>query len=478
MDDRDLLREYVAHRSEAAFAGLVNRYVNLVYSTAVRMVNDGAMAQDVAQAVFIKLAQKADTIRTGDALPGWLYRTTHSQAANTIRAEQARRRRETEAMNQAELNSEPALAWSAIASDLDEAMRSLSDAEQNAVVLRFFEGQSWREVSLALATSEDTAQRRVSGALEKLRGHFVRRGIAVSASVLALTLTTNAVQAAPAALGTSLTTGALAAISAKGAGGLSALFKFLAAKWQMTAAVLTGTAIVGITTAVVTHHPPAVNAETVKQGLVLHLGFDQEEADGRASDDSGHGNNGQVTGARWTPKGRHGGAYEFTTDGDQIVVPDHPSLDPNNITVSAWINSPGSDDTWRYVIDKGIAPGYHLMVLGDGHGGVNQGHAHSQMVRSICLCGNSVVSDGQWHLLTTTYDGQRHRLYVDGRLESAFSSPPEGISNNLDLVIGCSRYNIPARDIGKSFRGRIDEVRIYNRVLSSKEVQFLFASTD
>ena len=141
-----MLREYAEGRSEKAFAELVARYVNLVYSTARRMVHEAALAEDVTQSVFIQLARKAPTVREGNALPGWLYRVTHCQAANALRAERARRRRETEALHRAELNPEPAPAWESIAPGLDEAMKTLSAADQNAVVLRFFQERSWREV--------------------------------------------------------------------------------------------------------------------------------------------------------------------------------------------------------------------------------------------------------------------------------------------------------------------------------------------
>ena len=85
MDDAKLLQEYVVGRSETAFAELVARHVNLVYSTALRMVQNAALAKDVAQLVFIQLARKAPLIRSGQALPGWLYRVTRCQAANVVR---------------------------------------------------------------------------------------------------------------------------------------------------------------------------------------------------------------------------------------------------------------------------------------------------------------------------------------------------------------------------------------------------------
>src|SRR6516162_7163258 len=98
MDDHQLLREYVERQSEMAFAELVARHINLVYSTALRVVQNTASARDVAQSVFIQLARNAPTIRSDHALPGWLYRVARCQAANAVRNDRIRREREMEAM--------------------------------------------------------------------------------------------------------------------------------------------------------------------------------------------------------------------------------------------------------------------------------------------------------------------------------------------------------------------------------------------
>src|SRR5436190_890789 len=92
MDDWQLLQNYVERDSETAFRTLVNRYVNLVYSVAVRYVRDAQLAEEVAQAVFILLARKARGFRPGVMLSGWLFRTTRFVASRAVRAEQRRQR--------------------------------------------------------------------------------------------------------------------------------------------------------------------------------------------------------------------------------------------------------------------------------------------------------------------------------------------------------------------------------------------------
>jgi DNA-directed RNA polymerase specialized sigma24 family protein len=92
--DSDLLRDYTGRRSEAAFAELARRYVDLVHSAALRMVRDADLAQDVTQAVFVALAQNAARLTDCPVLAGWLHRTTQNLAANAVRSDVRRRMRE------------------------------------------------------------------------------------------------------------------------------------------------------------------------------------------------------------------------------------------------------------------------------------------------------------------------------------------------------------------------------------------------
>jgi RNA polymerase sigma factor (sigma-70 family) len=200
-EDMTLVRAYAAEQSEAAFATLVSRHVGLVYSAALRQLNDAHLAQDVTQAVFIILARKADSLGPDTILSGWLYRTTRFACADVLKRESRRFRREQEAHMEAliEQNAHDP-AWLQLAPLLDDAMTRLRDKERDALVLRFFENKSMKEIASLLGMDERAAQKRVQRALEKLRGVFVRRGITLSVAVIASAVAANSVNAAPATI--------------------------------------------------------------------------------------------------------------------------------------------------------------------------------------------------------------------------------------------------------------------------------------
>jgi RNA polymerase sigma factor (sigma-70 family) len=196
MGDFTLLQAYVKRRSEDAFTELVNRHIHLVYSAALRQTRDPHAAAEVAQTVFIILARKAQTIRDGTVLAGWLLRTARYTAANARRREQRRQETEHQAMDQL-YTTETGNDWNEISPLLDDALVKLNERDRNAVALRFFEQKSYKEIGLALSLSEDNARKHVSRALEKLRTVFGKRGKVIPAAVLAGVITAHAVKAAP-----------------------------------------------------------------------------------------------------------------------------------------------------------------------------------------------------------------------------------------------------------------------------------------
>ena len=212
LDDHELLAEFARNESEAAFAALIARYVNLVYSAALRFTGNPHHAEEITQAVFIILARKAGSLRRGTVLSGWLYQTARLTAANFVKGEIRRQRREQEAYMQSTLSEPETAAWEQIAPLLDEAMGRLGETDRNAVVLRFFENKTAQEVAAKLKLNEAAAHKRVSRAVEKLRKFFTKRGVTLSATLIAGAVSANSVQAAP--VGLALT---ISATAAKGA---------------------------------------------------------------------------------------------------------------------------------------------------------------------------------------------------------------------------------------------------------------------
>lgn len=210
MDDISLLREYVNHESEDAFAALVARHVNKVYSIALRHARNPHQAEEITQAVFVILARKARRLGGQVILSGWLCRTAQLMSVTFVRSETRRARREQEAYMRNPLVETDSDVWPQIEPLLDAAMAGLSKADHHALVLRFFDGKSMKEVGTALGASENAAKMRINRAVEKLRLFFSRRGIVVSVAMLTAAISANSVQSAPATLAKTAATVALA----------------------------------------------------------------------------------------------------------------------------------------------------------------------------------------------------------------------------------------------------------------------------
>jgi uncharacterized protein (TIGR03435 family) len=208
LDDNALLRQCAEQNSETAFATLVARHVDKVYSVALRHTRNTHASEEITQAVFVILARKARALRQHAVLSGWLYETARLTALTYIRSEIRRARREQEAHMQTVLNENESEAWPHIVPLLDDALAKLSAADRHAIVLRYFDGKSLGEVGAALGASEDAAKKRVTRAVEKLRGWFTKRGVTLTATALTAAISANSVQAAPPSLAAVVVTAA------------------------------------------------------------------------------------------------------------------------------------------------------------------------------------------------------------------------------------------------------------------------------
>jgi RNA polymerase sigma factor (sigma-70 family) len=245
-DDIALLKEFAEENSEAAFTALVERYVNLVYSAALRSVGNAHAAQEISQAVFIILARKAKSLGTKTILSGWLYQTTRLTAANYLRGEIRRQHREQEAYMQSTLNEPAQEVWSQIAPLIEGAMGKLGDRDRDAIVLRYFENKSLAEVGAALGASEDAAKMRVNRSLEKLRNIFAKRGVDSTTAMLGGAIAANSIHAAPIGLAKIISTAAIAKGAAAGSSTLAlakGALKLMAWTKVKTAIVVGATAV-------------------------------------------------------------------------------------------------------------------------------------------------------------------------------------------------------------------------------------------
>lgn len=209
--DAELLAEWTARRSEAAFARLVERYVALVHSAARRQVSDPHLAEEITQAVFILLARKAGSLGRQTVLAGWLCRTAHFAARDALKAERRRLHHEQQAAQMNPPDTASDANWQQVAPLLDEAVAQLRDTDRNAIVLRYYEQRPLEEVGAALGIGADAAQKRVTRALEKLRGIFAKRGVTLTGAAIACAVSANAVQTVPVGLAAKISAAALVA---------------------------------------------------------------------------------------------------------------------------------------------------------------------------------------------------------------------------------------------------------------------------
>jgi len=208
--DNELVSDYAAKGSESAFRALVQRHVDLVYATAIRQVGDPGMAEEITQNVFIILARKSPRLAGKETLAGWLHKTAVLESKARIRSEIRRRHREDEAIRLATLSSDGKSLLDPLVPLVDEALLDLRESDRLALILRYMEDRSLRDVGNALGINEDAARKRVSRALEHVTEFFRKHGFA-TISATALLTASSAKAAAPVSLVTSSVNAGLAA---------------------------------------------------------------------------------------------------------------------------------------------------------------------------------------------------------------------------------------------------------------------------
>lgn len=203
MNDTAYLKEYVTTGSQEAFAHLVQTHIDLVYSSACRQTHDKHKAEDITQAVFILLAKKAASLTSETILPAWLLRATRYAALDLIKMESRRKKHEerfAQTMARSEVDFDVDWKWPVVEPQLDEAISKLSDTDRRAVVMKYYGKKTYFEIGKELGVAEEAARKRVTRAVEKLRGLLLRKGVVVAPAVLAMILGTKMVHAAPVTL--------------------------------------------------------------------------------------------------------------------------------------------------------------------------------------------------------------------------------------------------------------------------------------
>ena len=272
--DWELLRRYAHQRDQAAFAQVVRRHVDLVFSAAMRRVGRREMAEDVTQAVFVILAAKARKICDGTGpLSAWLLQCVRYAAANAIKMEKRRRRHETAALRDVAKTTSAAVAaagacsanptdvliWQEVAQQLDDAVLKLPAAYRQAVLLHYFENRAIAEIAAEMNVTEGAAKQRLSRAVEKLRQRLAKRSGAmmgaIDSAALSAMLASHAVRSAPQGLtsaayaAAAATGGAIVAAGASGAGinviAKGAMAMMTWAKIKLAAAAVFGVVVIG-----------------------------------------------------------------------------------------------------------------------------------------------------------------------------------------------------------------------------------------
>ena len=344
-DEPGLLNNYAATRSEQAFRALVDRYVGMVYSAALRQLGDRTLAEEVTQNVFVALARKPESLRSGSTLSSWLYQTTLFQARNCIRHELRRQRREEIAVEIGTFSNDGSV-WESLVPMLDEAILTLSEVDRRAVLLRYFESKPLREVGQVMGVSEDAAQKRVSKALDRLTQFFRGRGLAVPAMTLATSLVNEATKAAPVGLAATVSQFAIREAALAPLSGLPLLlFKLMTFTKTQTAAVCLLTGAIPLT--IGWHSLSEARAEGIAlnqrietaRGQIKAANLDfassalrQLAAAGQAPD-SGH----RLTAADHSPA-----YYAWDESSDYVRVP-KSLLERIGVPIGFKVGTPGSD---------------------------------------------------------------------------------------------------------------------------------------
>jgi RNA polymerase sigma factor (sigma-70 family) len=212
LDDRQLVAALLGSDRDTALSECIRRYGSMVKRTAWRITGDEHRAEDACQAVFMVLVRKAGSLVNVNLLGAWLYRVAVATAANTVKSQVRRQRREQESVMVAQAQSKPTTT---LLKSVDQAVNRLPDKYRQVIVAHYFEGRTYAEVAAGLGLPEETVKKRGGRGVDRLR-QLLARSAAPTLSVAALTSLLSA--EATAASAAALATGQVAVIHAAATG--------------------------------------------------------------------------------------------------------------------------------------------------------------------------------------------------------------------------------------------------------------------
>ena len=212
-------------------------------------------------------------------------------------------------------------------------------------------------------------------------------------------------------------------------------------------------------------------AQSVEDGLVAYWAFEETEGD-TASDSTGNGHDGTLMGdPKWTKDGYFGGALEFDQVGDEVNVPYHADLNQETFTICAWANVEPASANHRAVVSSRNEPpisGYIFYALPNNTWQFWTGDGAPPWVSVQ----GPAVNLGEWEHLVGTYADGTQMFYVNGELVGETASALI-INPSQEFLIGAGA-NERAHEY--LFKGKIDEVRVYNRELDKDEIAAVMKS--
>ena len=224
---------------------------------------------------------------------------------------------------------------------------------------------------------------------------------------------------------------------------------------------------------------PLLVNQVVDSNLVAYWKLDEDE--GITAYDSIGSNHGTIYGASWT-NGQVNSALDFDGDEDYVEIPDADSLTPSSkITISFWLYNRGGQNAGIYKYascpNEQNSPGNsraYVMAIGDSTGKAKL-TIFSSVNNSDVIESNSIVPLNGWHHVAGTFNQGEAAIYIDGQLDNSTTMSVSSIMNDVQPLIigGCWSYCGTDHFIN-TLNGTMDDVRIYDKALSVKEIQQLY----